>query len=127
MLRLSVKTRLDPLQVLDRARDYFEDSGLTLVETIAHLHARGGFTEIRVSGGKLLGKEEYDSKAVLDELTKNLKETFGFELASYSLHYHTSVGYVDVHISNEKPAEVTLETAEYEHQITEFADSLPKA
>lgn len=127
MLKLSVKTRLDPVQALDRAKKYFEDSGLTLIETIAHLHAKGGFTEVRVSGGKLVGKEEYDSRAVLDELANTVREKFGFEPVSYSLHYHSSLGYVDAHVSNEKPAEVTLETMEYEHQVRQFADSLPKA
>jgi hypothetical protein len=127
MLKLSVKTKLGPLQALDRAKKYFEESGLTLVETIAHLHGSGGFTEIRVSGGKLVGKAEYDSKAVLDELASTVRERFGFEPVSFSLHYHTTVGYVDVHVSNEKPTEVTLETMEYENQVKQFADSLPKA
>jgi len=127
MLKLSVKTRLDPLEALDRAKKYFEDTGLTLIETIAHLHGKGGFAEIRVSGGKLVGKAEYDSKAVLDELTSNAEEKFGFEPVSHSLHYHTSIGYVDVHVSSEKPTEVTLETMEYEPQVKEFAGSLPKA
>jgi len=126
MLKLSVKTKLDASQALDRAKKYFEDNGLTLIETIAHLHGKGGFTEIRVSGGKLVGKAEYDSKAVLDELTNSARNQFGFEPASFSLHYHTSIGYVDVHVSYERPVEITLETMEYEPQVTRFADSLPK-
>jgi hypothetical protein len=127
MLRLSVKTRLEPLEALDRAGKYFEKNGLTLIETIAHLHGQGGFTEIRVSGGKLIGKAEYDSKAVLGELTKTTEDKFGFTPVSFSLHFHTTVGYVDVNVSNEKPAEVTFETLEYEYQVKEFAGTLPKA
>jgi len=73
-----------------------------------------------------VGNAEYDSKAVLDELTTTVKDKFGFEPVSFSLHYHTTLGYVDVHVSNEKPTEVTLETMEYENQVTRFAESLPK-
>jgi len=127
MRRLSVRTKLDPLQVFDRAQKYFEESGLTLVETVGHLHGKGGFTEIRVSGGKLVGNADFDSKAVLDDLTNTAKVKFGFEIVSFSLHYHATVGYVDVLISNEKPAEVILETMEYEYQVNRFAESLPKA
>jgi len=32
MLRLPVKTKLEPLEALDRAKKYFEEKGLTLVE-----------------------------------------------------------------------------------------------
>jgi hypothetical protein len=127
MLRLSIKTKLEPLEALDRAGKYFEKNGLTLIETIAHLHGQGGFAEIRVSSGKLTGKAEYDSKVVLDELTKTTEDKFGFMPVNFSLHFHTTVGYVDVNVSNEKPVEVTLETMEYEYQVKEFADSLPKA
>lgn len=127
MLNLSVKTKLDPLEALDRANKYFEENGLTLIETVAHLHGQGGFTEIRVSGGKLVGKAEYDSKTVLDELTKTATERFGFKPISFSLHFHATVGHVDVTVSNEKPAEVTLESMEFENQAKQFADRLPKA
>lgn len=127
MLKLSVKTKLEPLEALDRAGKYFEENGLTLVETIAHLHGQGGFAEIRVSGGKLIGKAEYDSKRVLDELTKTAEEKFGFTPVSFGLHFHTAVGYVDVSVSNEKPPEMTFETAEYDYQVKEFAGRLPKA
>jgi len=127
MLRLSVKTKLDPLQALDRARKYFEENGLALVETISHLHGKGGFTEIRVSGGKLLGKAEYDSKLVLDELTKDARNRFGFEPVSFGLHFHAPLGHVDVTVSGEKPVEVTLDSVEYDAQVKQFANKLPKA
>jgi hypothetical protein len=127
LLKLSVKTKLEPLEALNRANKYFEESGLTLVETIAHLHGQGGFTEIRVSGGKLVGKAEYDSKAVLSELTNATKDRFGFEPISFSLHFHATLGHVDVTVSNEKPAEVTFDSMEYDSQVKQFADRLPKA
>ncbi len=127
MLRLSVRTKLDPLKALDRATKHFEENGLTLVETIAHLHGKGGFTEIRVSGGKLVGKAEYDSKLVLDELTKDARSKFGFEPVSFGLHFHAPLGHVDVMVSNEKPVEVALDSVEYDAQVKEFADKLPKA
>ena len=110
MLKLSVKTKLDPLEALDRATKYFEEKGLTLIEGAAHLHGRGGFTEIRVSGGKLLGKAEYDSKIVLNDLTKYVEDRFGFKAIESSLHFHAPIGFVDVSVSSEKPAEVTFET-----------------
>ena len=127
MLRLSVRTRLDALEALDRAGKYFEENGLALVETIAHLHGRGGFAEIRVSGGKLVGKPEYDSKFILDELAENARERFGLEPVSFGLHFHAPLGHVDVTVSNEKPAEVNLDSVEYDDQVKQFADRLPKA
>jgi hypothetical protein len=127
MLRLSVKTKLTPLQALDRATKYFEENGLALVETIGHLHGKGGFTEIRVSGGKLVGKAEYDSKLVLDELTNDARSKFGFEPVSFGLHFHAPFGHVDVTVSNEKPVEVSLDSVEYDAQVKEFANKLPKA
>lgn len=126
MLKLSVKTRLDALEALDRATKYFEQNGLALVETNAHLHGKGGFTEIRVSGGKLVGKREYDSKIVLEELMKNARDRFGFEPVSYGLHFHAPLGHVDVMVLNEDPAEVTLDSSEYDNQVREFAGRLPK-
>jgi len=126
-LRLSVKTKLEPLEVLDRASKYFEENGLTLVETIAHLHGQGGFTEIRVSGGKLVGKAEYDSKDVLDELVKITEEKFSFKPVSFALHFHAPIGYADVSVTTERPTEITFETMEYDHQVKEFAGRLPKA
>jgi hypothetical protein len=126
MLRLSVKTKLEPLEALDRANKYFEQEGLTLVETIAHLHGKGGFAEIRVSGGKLLGKAGYDSKQVLSELTRSAVDRFGFEPVSFSLHFHATVGHVDVTVSNEKPDEVMLDSVEYDYQVREFAARLPR-
>lgn len=126
MLKFSVKTKLDPLEALDRATKYFEEKGLTLVEAAAHLHGRGGFTEIRVSGGKLLGAE-YDPKIVLNELTKYAEDRCGFKAVESSLHFHAPTGFVDVSVSSEKPAEITFETMGYESQAKEFADKLPKA
>jgi hypothetical protein len=127
MLKLSVRTKLDALEALDRASKYFEENGLALVETNAHLHGKGGFTEIRVSGGKLVGKREYDSKFVLDELVKNARDRFGFEPVSFGLHFHAPLGHVDVMVSNEEPAEVVLDSLEYDNQVKEFAGRLPKA
>jgi len=126
-LKLSVRTKLDALEALDRASKYFEENGLALVETNAHLHGKGGFTEIRVSGGKLVGKREYDSKFVLDELVKNARDRFGFEPVSFGLHFHAPLGHVDVMVSNEEPAEVVLDSLEYDNQVKEFAGRLPKA
>ena len=127
MLKLSVRTKLDALQALDRASEYFEENGLALVETIAHLHGKGGFAEIRVSGEKLIGKREYDPKFVLDELTKNARERFGFEPVSFGLHFHAPLGHVNVNVSNERPAEVNLDSLEYDVQVRQFAERLPKA
>jgi len=127
MLKLSVRTKLDALEALDRASKYFEENGLALVETNAHLHGKGGFTEIRVSGGKLVGKREYDSKFVLDELVKNTRDRFGFEPVSFGLHFHAPLGHVDVMVSNVEPAEVVLDSLEYDNQVKEFAGRLPKA
>jgi hypothetical protein len=127
MLKMSVKTKLDQLEALDRVTKYFEEKGLTLLEGGAHLHGRGGFIETRVSGGKLLGNAEYDAKIVLNDLTKYIENKFGFQAVESSLHFHTPIGFVDVSVSSEKPIEVTFETMEYEYQVRECADKLPKA
>ena len=127
MLKLSVKTKLNALGALERAGKYFEQNGLALVETNAHLHGKGGFTEIRVSGGKLVGKREYDSKQVLDELTKSARDRFGFEPVSFGLHFHAPLGHVDVMVSNADPTEITLDSIEYDNQVREFVAKLPKA
>jgi hypothetical protein len=127
MLKMSVKTKLNPLEALDRATKYFEENGLTLLESGAHLHGRGGFIETRVSGSKLLGKVEYDSESVLNDLTKYIENKFGFQAVDSSLHFHSTMGYVDVSVSSEKPTEVTFMTVEYERHVREFAEMLPKA
>ena len=93
---------------------------------LPHCHAKGGFAEIRVSGGKLVGTSEYDPKQVLSELTRKAVDQFGFEPASFSLHFHSPLGHLDVAVSNEKPAEVTFDSTECDHQVREFADKLPK-
>jgi len=74
MLKLSVTTKFEPLEALDQGKQYFEENGLTLIETVAHLHGRGGFTEIRVSGGKLVDNAEHDSKEVLSEYDNQAKQ-----------------------------------------------------
>lgn len=55
-------------------------------------------TEIPVSGGKLFGKAEYDSKSVLNELTQHAEERFGFASVTLSLHFHTRLGDVGVNV-----------------------------
>ncbi len=56
-----------------------------------------------------------------------LRDRFGFEPVSYGLHFHAPLGHVDVVVSNEDPAEVTLDSSEYDNQVREFAGRLPKA
>jgi hypothetical protein len=114
------------LKAWDRAREYFEQGGFTLAESIVHLHGKSGFTEIRLSGGRLVGNSEYDSRVMLDGLVKHVGERYGFKPSTFSLHFHTSLGHVDVHVSNETPAEVVLESLEHDHQVREFANKLPK-
>ena len=99
-------------RIPDRANKYFEQQGLTLVDTIAHLHGKGGFAEIIVSGGKLVGKAEYDSKEALSELTRKAVDQFGFETASFALHFHATVGHVDVTVSNEITCSKSRSTAQ---------------
>lgn len=125
MLKLSVKTRLDPLEVLERAKRYFER--LTLVERIAHLHGQRGFTEVRVSGEKLIAKAEYDSETVLNDVINYIEDRFGLKPLTLSLHFHAPLGHINVTVSNEKPAEVTLESVENDYLVKEFASKLPKA
>jgi len=102
-----------------------EENGLTLVETIAHLHGQGRSTEIRVSGTKLVGRAEYDSKDVLDEPVKTVEEKFSFKPFSFALHFHTPIGYSDVSVMTERRTDITFETMEYDHQVSS-AKGYPK-
>jgi hypothetical protein len=90
MLNLEVKTTLDTGEALDRSYEYFvEKQGLKLVEWVAHLHARQGACELRVTGGKIEGSTEVDSKAVLLSQTERLIGDYGFEPVYFGLHLHT--------------------------------------
>jgi hypothetical protein len=59
MKNVEVKTALSTGEALDSSYEYFvEKQGLELVEWIAHLHAKEGACELRVSGGKIKGSTE---------------------------------------------------------------------
>ena len=114
------------MEVLDRAREYFVvKNGLTLVESFAHYHGQSGSIDVGVSGVKLMGKTEYDSKTVLNELMKYVEEQFGIKLETLILHLHSSLGHIELVVSNSKPVEVTIETMEHENEVSEFLHKLP--
>jgi hypothetical protein len=132
MLNLEVKTALDSGEALDRSYQYFvEKMGLKLVEWVAHLHARQGACELRVTGGKIKGSTEIDSKSVLLSQAGRLVEDYGFEPVYYGLHLHTDSdgdeGHLMVAIKETDPVEISFESQELDLSVQEFSDQLPKA
>ena len=125
MLKLSTTTKLSPIKVLELAEEYFINNlGLEPIERLAHLHSQEGFIEIKVSGLKLVGKEEYTPRITLDEITNYVNKEYGFHLEKLSLHLHSNLGHVDVIISNETPTQVNLDSYEFDYQIKEFVKKI---
>jgi hypothetical protein len=121
MLKLSVKTKLDPLDALERAETYFDGHfGLEIIERRVHLHGKEGAIDIGTSGRKIIVEAEYDSNDVLRNVVDYIREHYGLKAETFSLHFHGELGYVNVTVTNEKPAEATLEGREYDYQIKEF-------
>ena len=132
MLNLEVKTALSTGEALDSACEYFvEKQGLQLVEWIAHLHAEEGACELRVSGGKIKGSTEIDSKAVLLSQAGRLVEDYGFEPVYFGLHIHADSdpagGHLMIAVKETEPVEITFESQELDFLVREFSDRLPKA
>jgi len=132
MLNLEVKTSLNTGDALDRSYEYFvEKQGLHLVEWVAHLHAGQGACELRVTGGRIKGSTEVDSKAVLLSQTGKLIKDYGFEPVYFGLHLHAmpdqDVGHLMVAIKETDPVEVTFESQELDFPVKEFSAQLPKA
>jgi hypothetical protein len=132
MLTMTARTKLTPMETVNRAYQHFaEESGLDVVEIMAHLHAKEGFTEIHLSSGKVVGNKEYESRELLQEIVGHLEETYGLKMVHYLLHMHSvpddSVGHLTVMVDNGSPTEVQLASEEYDQEVRSFASSLPKA
>lgn len=132
MLNLSVNTTLNTRDTLDRSYQYFVvEQGLQLVEWVAHLHAEQGACELRVTGGKIKGTTEVDSKAVLLSQVERLVKDYGFNPVYYDLHLHAvpdeDVGHLMVSVKETDPVEITFESQELDFPVKEFSDRLPKA
>ncbi len=131
MLNLSVKTSLNPLESFDLAYDYFTKKvGLKVIELVGHMHAVSGFTEVRLSDGKLGGKENRDSRVVLREMLQHMANTYGLDTVHYLLHLHSvpdeTVGHLVVKVTNTTPTEIEFTSEEYDEPVKEFAGSLRK-
>jgi hypothetical protein len=129
MLTLSAKTKLTPLEALDRTYRYFTDTvGLRVVELVGHMHAHQGFTEIRVSSGTLSAKGQYDSRQVLQEILEHIEDRYGLRTAHYLLHMHSvpdeSVGHLVAKVTVSSPTEVELTSEAYDEQVKEFVQRL---
>lgn len=132
MLNLEVKTTLSTGEALDSSYEYFvEKQGLQLVEWIAHLHAKEGACELRISGGKIKGSTEVDSKAVLLSQTGRLVEDYGFEPVYFGLHIHSTTeadrGHLMIAVKDTDPVEISFESQELDSPVQEFSEQLPKA
>lgn len=132
MLSMSVRTALPPMEVLDGAYRHFgERAGLQVVEIAAHLHAEEGFSEIRLSSGRLVGNGEYESRGVLQDIVKHLDAMYGLKIVYYLLHIHSlpddSAEHLTVTVTTGSPTEVHLACTEHEQQVRAFASTLPKA
>ena len=127
-----IKTTLDTGTALDRSYEYFvQEKGLELVEWVAHLHARQGACELRVTGGKIVGSTEVDAKAVLLSQAGKLIKDYGFEPVYYGLHLHRNsdreAGHLMVAIKETDPVEITFESRDLDAQVQEFSDQLVRA
>lgn len=132
MSNLEVETTLAAGEALDRSYQYFvEKKGLRLVEWVAHLHAKQGACELRVTGGKIKGTTEVDSKALLLSQTGRLVKDYGFGPVYYGLHLHTDhdreAGHLMVAIKETDPVQITFESQELDFPVQEFIDQLPSA
>jgi hypothetical protein len=129
MLNLSVKTKLKPLEALDKTYEHFtKNVGLRVVEMVGHMHAEQGFVEIRLSGGILSAKGEHESRQVLREILGHVSDTYGLDAVHYLLHMHSvpdeSVGHLIAKVNNGSPTEVEFTSEEYDGQVREFARKL---
>jgi hypothetical protein len=129
MLNLAVKTKLEPLEALDRTYEYFtKNLGLEVVEMVGHMHGKEGFTEIRLSSGKLVGTGEHDARQVLRQLLEHIESAYGLETVHYLLHMHSvpdgSVGHLIVKVGTGSPTEVEFTSEEYDEPVKEFARKL---
>ena len=132
MLNLEVKTTLSTGEALDSSYQYFvEKQGLQLVEWIAHLHAKEGACELRISGGKIKGSTEVDSKAVLLSQSGRLVKDYGFEPVYFGLHIHPKTeadrGHLMIAVKDTDPVEISFESQELDSPVQEFSEQLPKA
>ena len=127
MLNLAVKTKLKPHEALDKTYEYFTTHvGLRVVEIVGHMHANQGFTEIRLSSGKLAG--EHESRQVLHEILDHVSDKYGLQTVHYLLHMHSdpdeSIGHLIAKVSTGSPTEVEFTSEEYDEQVREFARKL---
>ena len=129
MLNLTVKTKLKPGEAFDKTYDHFtKNVGLRVVEMVGHMHADQGFTEIRLSSGKLSAKGEFESRQVLREILDHVSERYGLETVHYLLHMHSvpdeSVGHLIAKVGTDSPTEIEFTSEEFDEQVREFARSL---
>jgi hypothetical protein len=132
MINLSIKTRLEFKKAFDRAFKYFiRENGLILIELVAHLHGKRGAVELRISGEKIKGKEEYNSMDMLMRYVEHMVLNYGLRVVYFLIHIHgpgeDPIGHLMITVQNEKPTDINLQGQELDYQINEFADSLPKA
>jgi hypothetical protein len=130
MLTLSVKTKMAAPEAFGRTLDHFTSNlGLRAVELAAHLHGTEGFTEIRLSGDALVGRQRLNPRQVLEELSALVEDKYGLEPVHYLLHMHShpdeSVGHLVVKIVTGPPVELEFTSEEYDGPVREFAESLP--
>jgi hypothetical protein len=132
MLNLTVKTKFEPLEALDKTYDYFTtEVGLQVVEIVGHMHADQGFAEIRLSSGPLSGgsgAKKLESRRVLQEILEHIKKTYGLETVHYLLHMHSvpdeSVGHLVAKVTTGPPAEVEFTSEEYDEEVRAFSRRL---
>ena len=100
MINLWVNTRLEFKKAFDHTLKYFiRENSLILVELVAHLHGEEGATELRISGQKITGKEEYKSMDILMDYVEQKVKSFWhfFGLFSIKIFYWIEGWYNKVH------------------------------
>ena len=131
MLNLSVKTKLDFQKAFERALNYFiHENGLTLIELVAHLHGKEGAIELRITGEKIIGKEEYKSMDVLTNYVDHMVGNYGFDLIYFLLHIHgpgeDPIEHLMISVRKDAPTEINMQGQELDIQIKDFAQTLPR-
>ena len=129
MLNLTVKTKLKPLEAVDKTYEYFtKHVGLRVVEMAGHMHGERGFTEVRLSSEGLSADGKHESRQVLQELLEHIRERYGLETVHYLLHMHSvpdeSEGHLITKVTTGSPTEVEFSSVEYDEQVKEFARKL---
>jgi hypothetical protein len=131
MLNLSVQTKLSPKESLKKIEDYFVgEIGLSLAESVAHMHGANGSAEIRLYGGFTKEGKGDNSRDMLMVSAEHMQQKYGLIPVYYLYHFHTSpqntIAHLVVTVSSKAPAEIHLQSEELDYDVKKFAQKVSK-